>query len=40
MWLPLDREDKARRFAAALERLKADGTIDAIITRWQDGDGP
>lgn len=32
---PKARKDKADRFAKGLEELKADGTIDAILSRWQ-----
>lgn len=31
---PKSRKDKADRFAKGLEDLKADGTIDAILSRW------
>ncbi|MDO9712717.1 substrate-binding periplasmic protein [Paracraurococcus lichenis] len=33
--LPLARDEKAARFQAAYEKLKADGTIDRIIRDWQ-----
>lgn len=32
---PKDRADKAERFRRGLGELRADGTVDAIISRWQ-----
>ena len=33
---PLKRAEEAARFQAALDRLKADGTIDRIVATWLD----
>ncbi|HYD31977.1 MAG TPA: transporter substrate-binding domain-containing protein [Azospirillaceae bacterium] len=33
--IPKSRAEKARRFQAAFEEIRSDGTLDEIITRWR-----